>query len=216
MDPVDAYLDELASHLDCDPLRRDEIRLEAHCHLRELVEHHRSSGMDPAEAAGAAIREFGPAVEVARRLSAVNTCRIPRTIRVSVRRRAAGLLLGGIASTVALAALILLGLWLAQVPVEQVESERFAFHVFWVSLLSYVVAGAVAALVVWAVSGQMWDTVILCVAMDLAIAFAPPTDRDTTILSLVLVAPMLVVGVALAALVLRGWRGRPAQLRQVA
>jgi HAAS len=72
MDRIDGYLDALVAHLECDPLRRDEIRLEVHTHLRELVASERRQGKSEEDAALAAIRRFGPVEEVAARLSDVH------------------------------------------------------------------------------------------------------------------------------------------------
>jgi hypothetical protein len=72
MDRVDAYLDELVSHLDCDPLRRDEIRLEVHSHLRELIDSGLQEGLPESDAVAAALERFGPAEQVARRLTAIH------------------------------------------------------------------------------------------------------------------------------------------------
>jgi len=204
MDELDAYLDELVAHLDCDPLRRDEIRLEVHAHLRELVDAHRARGASPQEAAETAIREFGPAEEVARRLTAANLDRVPVQVRVPVARRALGILVGGVACGMALIGLIWVGLLL----VHQSDYDYLAHGtewnapVFWVALAAYTMAGALAALVIWRMSRRPWDALVVCIVTDLLVAWLQP-DQDSRIAALAVVAPVLFAGVALVALLLR-------------
>lgn len=76
MHRIDAYLDELVARLDCDPLRRDEIRLEVHSHIRELVEEERHAGKSQADAVGRALERFGPVDEIAAGLAPVNRNRV--------------------------------------------------------------------------------------------------------------------------------------------
>lgn len=81
MDRIDAYLDELVSVLDCDPLRRDEIRLEVHSHLRELMDEERRAGKPEQEAVVSALERFGPVEEVAPGLAVANRGRSPEVPR---------------------------------------------------------------------------------------------------------------------------------------
>jgi hypothetical protein len=67
---IDHYLDDLCASLAVDPLRRDEIRLETHQHLRERTRDLIRQGIDPMDAEERATMEFGDVVEVASRLSA--------------------------------------------------------------------------------------------------------------------------------------------------
>jgi hypothetical protein len=82
MHRIDAYLDELVARLDCDPLRRDEIRLEVHSHIRELVEEERRAGKSEADAVGRALERFGPVEEVAAGLAPVNRDRVASPVVV--------------------------------------------------------------------------------------------------------------------------------------
>ena len=72
MDRIDQYLEEVVAQLDCDPLRRDEIRLEVHHHLRELVGDGVASGKSEEDAITDALHQFGAADAVAERLTAVH------------------------------------------------------------------------------------------------------------------------------------------------
>lgn len=72
MREIAAYVDDLVSRLECDPLKRDEIRLEVHLHLRELVDAEMAAGADAEAAQEAAIRQFGSVEEVAARLAMVH------------------------------------------------------------------------------------------------------------------------------------------------
>ena len=66
---IEEYLQQLCASLDVDLLRRDEIRLEAHQHLRERAESLMEEGLNLAEAEERAVAEFGPPEQVARQLS---------------------------------------------------------------------------------------------------------------------------------------------------
>lgn len=72
MREIAAYVEDLVSRLECDPLKRDEIRLEAHLHLRELVDAEMAAGADAEAAQETAIRQFGPVEEVAARLAMIH------------------------------------------------------------------------------------------------------------------------------------------------
>jgi hypothetical protein len=56
---IEEYLDELCASLAVDPLRRDEIRLETHLHLRDRVHILRQQGVAEEEANAQALTEFG-------------------------------------------------------------------------------------------------------------------------------------------------------------
>lgn len=65
MATLEAYLDEVVSHLDGDPLRRDEIRLQVHAHLRELIDERVREGAAPEEAEREVLSGLGRAEDVA-------------------------------------------------------------------------------------------------------------------------------------------------------
>ncbi len=77
---IDEYLERLTAGLDADPLRRDEIRLEVHGHLRERVEELAADGAERAAAETRAMEEFGPPEEYARALSGPH--RMPTWLRM--------------------------------------------------------------------------------------------------------------------------------------
>lgn len=77
---IDEYLQRLTAGLEADPLRRDEIRLEVHGHLRERVEELAADGMERAAAEDRAMEEFGPPEEYARALSGPG--RLPTWLRM--------------------------------------------------------------------------------------------------------------------------------------
>ena len=162
---LDEYLNELVSLLDCDPLRRDEIRLEVHSHLRELLEKEKREGRSPTEAAQAAIAQFGTAEEVARRLTAANRGRVPTPARASLAWRALGVVCGLFATVVAVS------------PAQFYVPKLMAFiceigkpqDVVWLVPLAYLARflpwGPVSALVAWAVSRRPWDSLVSCAVL---------------------------------------------------
>lgn len=56
---IEPYLNALCAALNVDPLRRDEIRLEVHTHLRQRADALVRDGMDPETAERRAMEEFG-------------------------------------------------------------------------------------------------------------------------------------------------------------
>src|SRR5688572_29592158 len=97
---MDAYLDDLCHALTVDPLRRDEIRLEVHTHLRQRADALVREGMNREAAEARAVEEFGDPSETAARFSVAP---VPPTMW-NVSRHVdilSGLLLaGGLASLV--------------------------------------------------------------------------------------------------------------------
>lgn len=77
---IEEYLSRLDENLEADPLRRDEIRLEVHGHLRERVEELTADGLTREAAEARAIDEFGPPEEYARGLSGKG--RMPTWLRM--------------------------------------------------------------------------------------------------------------------------------------
>ena len=88
---IERYLDMLCGRLSVDPLRRDEIRLEVHTHLRQRADDLQSRGLDRETAEAWAAEEFGDPLDVASRLSVSQ----PAWVAPQVRSHAdcAGLLL---------------------------------------------------------------------------------------------------------------------------
>jgi hypothetical protein len=82
---IDHYLDDLCASLAVDSLRRDEIRLETHLHLKERVEDLVSQGMDRARAEERATQEFGEPSETAARLSENRPLSFPVRLKTPVR-----------------------------------------------------------------------------------------------------------------------------------
>lgn len=66
---IEEYLSKLCASLKVDPLRRDEIRLEMHLHLRERADAYRRQGLDAEEAERRATAEFGDPADLAAQLS---------------------------------------------------------------------------------------------------------------------------------------------------
>jgi len=175
MDTLDAYLDELASHLDCDPLRRDEIRLEVHAHLREMVEQRRAEGLPTDQAEQAAITAFGTAERVARRLATANRGLLFGAAMVPPGRR-----VGAIVLTWAASAVMLVG-FNALVRAEflphgahAVPHAPWGYEYGWLFWLTPGTCGGLAALLLWAITRRPWDAIIVCVGIDaLALAWGP-------------------------------------------
>ena len=150
----------MVSLLDCDPLRRDEIRLEVHSHLRELLEQEKREGQSPTEAAQAAIARFGTADEVARRLTAVNRRRVPTPLRASPGWRVLAVVAGLFASVVAMS------------PAQFYASKLMAYSkevgglhdaaCLAVLLAMFLPCGPTVALVAWAISRRPWDSLFSC------------------------------------------------------
>jgi hypothetical protein len=85
---IEEYLDRMCASLTVDPLRRDEIRLETHLHLRERVEDLVSQGMDRPSAEDRAVTEFGDPSEIGERLSRNRPFSLPRRITPPIRNAA--------------------------------------------------------------------------------------------------------------------------------
>lgn len=66
---IEDYLDTLCAALTSTPLRRDEVRLEVHQHLRERADILMGRGMCPEEAESRAVAEFGAPEELADKFS---------------------------------------------------------------------------------------------------------------------------------------------------
>ena len=160
---LDAYLGELVSRLDCDPLRRDEIRLEVHSHLRELLEKEKREGKSPTEAAQAAIAQFGTADEVARKLTAVNRGRVPTPLRASPGWRVLAVVAGLFASSVAVFPSSTWYLPRLMAYVAFMGKPHGATEALIVAdIAMYLLLGPTAALVAWAVSRRPWDSLFAC------------------------------------------------------
>ena len=160
---LDAYLGELVSRLDCDPLRRDEIRLEVHSHLRELLEKEKREGKSPTEAAQEAIARFGTADEVARRLAPVNRGRVPTPLRASPGWRVLAVVAGLFASWVAVipsSAFYVPKLMAYVALMGRPHGATEAVMVAYIAMYSPL--GPTAALVAWAVSRRPWDSLFAC------------------------------------------------------
>ena len=156
---LDAYLDELVSLLDCDPLRRDEIRLEVHSHLRELLQEQTRKGKPPAEAARAAIARLGAAEDAAAGFVSAG-CRPPWALG----RLTAGRWATAIASVLAMPVLAVGGLWalLGWLPVQRSPGYYYAFPLFVaLCVAAAVLCVLVVALVVWAVGRRPGDALIV-------------------------------------------------------
>lgn len=171
MEQLDAYLDELVAYLNCDPLRRDEIRLEVHAHLREMVETNLAAGMAAEQAVEAAVDEFGPPREVARRLTAANCGRAFAALKVSAGRRVLGVMVATAASLIALMGLNVLGSMLLNWLTDGGNGGRLAAS-GWVYAGTHLVVGALAAFIVWLVSSRPLDALVASAAMALAGAFS--------------------------------------------
>jgi hypothetical protein len=174
---LDAYLDEIVARLDCDPLRRDEIRLEVHAHLRELLDGEEEKGRSPAEAAQAAIARFGPAEEVAGRLAAANRGRTPTRDLAAPGRRALAVTCAFAAACVAMSLLAAL----ARMALPKVGTTVRVEPVAWLaaSVVLHLAGGALAAVVVWKVSRQPWDVLMVCAEIALL-----PVVQPASLLSL--------------------------------
>jgi hypothetical protein len=85
---IEAYLNQLCDCLSVDPLRRDEIRLETHIHLRERTEELISQGMDRSTAEDQAVMEFGDPSEMAARLNGSRPFSLPTHIKNPIRNAA--------------------------------------------------------------------------------------------------------------------------------
>jgi hypothetical protein len=66
---IEEYLDELCASLTVEPLRRDEIRLETHLHLRDRVHILQQQGLPEEEANAQALTEFGDPKDLALRFN---------------------------------------------------------------------------------------------------------------------------------------------------
>lgn len=165
LDQIDAYVSEVVSHLGCDPLRRDEIRLEVHAHLKELVAVRQSQGMAPPVAVDAAIREFGPVGEVAEGLTLANRGRPSRPLGpVTFGTRAGAVAIAWIAFVAADTGLLGLGNMIARAlgGPERPEPPSLDAAIIWGT--AYVLGGAFAAFLIWLISRRPWDVVFLCAA----------------------------------------------------
>ena len=196
---LDAYLDELVSLLDCDPLRRDEIRLEVHSHLRELLQEQTRKGKPPAEAARTAIAQFGTAEEVARRLTAANRGRVATRAAMPLGRRSVAVAVAFASSLVAMVGLNGLTMTLLRaLRLEVAHPYGLVFTVTYV--VTHLAYGALAAFVVWAVSRRPWDALLVCAVIETLVVLpersgpwswaAPPILAATT---------AVLIGAALAA-----------------
>lgn len=165
MDPLDAYLEELVSHLDCDPLRRDEIRLEVHGHLRQLVEDHEREGMAAGAAAAAALAAFGEPQAVAARLTEANQGRPPRLRPVALPTRVWAVAVAFVARLGISYGLgfirhfVFMAAGLSQTVTHSPSAMTFA-----TVGLERMVEGCLITLLVWRISRRPWDALLVWAA----------------------------------------------------
>lgn len=217
-DDIDRYVAELVSHLDCDPLRRDEIRLEVHAHLRELAEALGVEGMTPAAAAEAAVGEFGPVGEVARRLAAANGSRLPRLLPPApFGTRAGAVAFGWLAYFGGAAGVGLLARHLLGISGRQAIHETLSLRMVIISVAAQLLAGALAAFLVWLVSRRPWDALLICPITALYMAFMveigwarlPSASPYSPYPLIAAETSALLIGVTVVVLLLSGRRVRP-------
>ena len=138
---IDEYLERLTTGLDSDPLRRDEIRLEVHGHLRERVEELAADGMERAAAEARALEEFGPPEEYARALSGPG--RLPTWLRMDRHIVRLGWCYIGYA-IIGILVLTAFAIQNAQIPVAGVKAADQGFNVELigaVAIILYLVVG---------------------------------------------------------------------------
>ena len=170
---LDPYLDELVSLLDCDPLRRDEIRLEVHSHLRELMQEQTRRGRTPEESARAAIARFGAAEAAARGLGVARRGRRPVAARVAVGRWVVAVTSVLAMPVVAIAGLAVLWRPIAN-PYRHPSPPSIAACV-----MSQLLCTLVIATVAWAISRKLRDALVVGVltgvvqVVTLALMVAP-------------------------------------------
>jgi hypothetical protein len=83
---IDDYLDELCAALAVDSLRRDEIRLEVHTHLRQRANALMQKGLPAATAEEWAVEEFGYPEEMALQMSGIPASPAPHDLTPHVER----------------------------------------------------------------------------------------------------------------------------------